>query len=253
MSTNYESVRKAVLRTRELVNTARQLDNVEMYLVLRSDVVTAMTCSYGQVLSQARSKQARYNSQMEHELGRIVRALAVLEQNRAMPARLDDASADWAEGRRHVAMLAERVERIERSDDGWEGRAREQKTAAVKRQLAATQDYAVALAKLSESTVAGRKLMDAIFASGAMTMTGCNARLGGFVGRSPSVWVGVWGLFSRSSAAVYHLRAAADAMTRLVSSNAWWRPKAGSLGGDIARATAGSSALPSNGWPTPSA
>lgn len=251
MSGNYSDVHDAVGRTRALVTTAASLDNAEMYLVLRSEVLLQMTCSYRAALARATARRDQLVSQVERELGRIVDVLAVLERSRDVPRRLSEASADWSAGSRDVTVLEDRIQLLELNRTDWTGRARGQQAAAVERQRGATAQLGSAMAELAAVTDRGGRLMESVFALGHVTVVGCNTRLAGFVGRAPSSHVGLWGMFSRTSAAIPHVRAAANSLVQLVSRSAPWRATSWQLQHRTAAVAAGTPGLPAAGWPRP--
>lgn len=251
MSRNYADVHAAVARTRTLVTTATLLDDAEMYLVLRSEVLLQMTCSYRAALAAATARRDQLVTQLERDLGRVVDVLAVLERSRDVPRRLSEASADWTTAGRDVTGLEDRIVLLERNRTDWTGRARQQQAAAVERQRAATEELATAMRHLADVTAQGGRLMESVFTMAHVTVGGCNTRLAGFVGRAPSSHVGLWGMFSRTSAAIPHVRAAATSLAQLVSPSAPWRAASRQLQQRAAAVGGGNLALPAAGWPRP--
>lgn len=247
----YAAVENAVSRTVSLVATAKRLDNAEMYLVLNSDVLTSMSCTYRAALNAASARRDRLNSQLDREMQRIVAALGVLRASQHVPARLAEARTDWNRTARQVEGAAERVDHIEKRDTAWAGRARSHKAEAVARQYAATEVFGDTLRGLGTVAGKGEALMGLILATATLQVGGCNATLGGFVHRAPSAHVGLWGLFSRSSTALWHVRSAANTLTRHVSQNASWRGTATELGRQLDQLAVGTAELPATRWPAP--
>lgn len=247
----YAAVENAVSRMVSLVATAQRLDNAEMYLVLNSEVLTSMSCTYRAALNAASARRDRLNAQLDRELQRIVAALGVLRASQHVPARLEDARSDWNNAARQVEAAAERVALIEKRDSAWAGRARSHKTEAVQRQHAATAVFGETLRGLGTVAGKGEALMGLILSTATLQVGGCNATLGGFVHRAPSAHVGLWGLFSRSSTTLWHVRSTATTLTRHVSHHASWRGTAAELGRQLDQLAAGTQELPASGWPAP--
>ena len=250
-SKGFENVQDAVVRMRSLVTVAKGLDNVEMHLVLNSEVLRAMTCTY----RAAASAMTRYRDtlwwQLDAEMGRIVASLAVLQGSREVPDRLELAQHQWRSASDNVGDLARRIERMESNDTGWSGRARSGKSRAVERQRVATGEFADTLQGLGHVTRQGQLLMESVFSTAALSVSSGNAQLSGFVHRAPSASVGMWGLFSRSSGAVGRVRATAGFLATHVSGGAPWRAAASGLRSEVEELTAGGDELTPGGWPRP--
>lgn len=251
MSKGFEDVQDAVVKMRSLVTVAKSLDNVEMQLVLNSEILRSMTCTY----RAAANAMTRYRDtlwwQLDTELERIVASLAVLQGSRDVPERLALAQRQWQSTSAEVGDLAAQIKKLEGDDTTWSGRARSSKSRAVERQRIATEEFATALQGLGRASRQGQLLMESVFRTAAVQVRGSNAQLNGFVHRAPSASVGLWGLFSRSSGAVIRVRSTAGFLSRHISGGAPWRATSSQLTAKIAELTAGSAELPAHDWPEP--
>lgn len=250
-SKGFDSVQDAVVRMRSLVLVARTLDDVEMRLVLNSEILRSMTCSY-RVAAHA---VTRYRDtlwwQLDSELDRVVAALAVLQSSRDVPDRLALAQRQWQSASHNLGDLAARIQKIEQEDTGWSGRARSSKSRAVERQQIATEEFGETLRGMGRITQQGQLLMESVFTTADLHIRGNNTQLAGFVHRAPSADVGLWGLFSRSDAAVSRVRATAGFLAGHISPGAPWRTTSSELRRGVNELAAGGRLLTEDGWPRP--
>lgn len=247
----FESVRESVVRMRSLVTVAKTLDNVEMQLVLNSEVLRAMTCTYRMAASAVTRHRDTLWWQLDQELSRVVASLAVLQDSREVPDRLALAERQWQSASGNARDLALRIGKLEAEDTGWDGLARRGKSGAVERQRVATSEFAAKLRGMGAVARQGQLLMESVFSIADVNVRGSNAQLDGFVHRAPSSSVGLWGLFSRSSAAVARVRATAGFLTLHVSRAAPWRTTASELARRVDEVMADDDELTAAGWPGP--
>lgn len=251
MSKGFEDVQDAVVKLRSLVGVAKSLDNVEMRLVLNSEILRSMTCSY----RAAANAMTRYRDtlwwQLDTEMGRIVASLAVLQGSRDVPERLGLAQRQWESTSVDVGELAAQIKKLEADDTTWSGRARGSKSRAAERQRIATQEFATVLQGLGRVSRQGQLLMESVFSTAAVQVRGSNAQLNGFVHRAPSASVGLWGLFSRSTGAVTRVRSTAGFLSHHISGGAPWRATSSEIRRKVNQLTEGGEELTRNGWPQP--
>lgn len=252
MSSNgFESVRESVVRMRSLVNVAKTLDNVEMQLVLNSEVLRAMTCTYRLAASAVTRHRDTLWWQLDQELSRVVASLAVLQDSREVPDRLALAQRQWQSASGNAGDLALRIGKLEAEDTGWAGLARRGKSGAVERQRVATGEFAEKLQDMGTVARQGQLLMESVFSIADVNVRSSNAQLDGFVHRAPSSSVGLWGLFSRSNGAVTRVRATAAFLATHVSRAAPWRITASELSRRLDQVVADGVELSAAGWPGP--
>lgn len=211
-------------QVRHLTNVSRQamaLDQAEAHMVLQSNVLTSMSCTYDAAMAMVKRDRQGAVDRMSGAISRILVTHQWLEKSLHSDQALDEALTTWQEAYQRSLRIRSQLEGLNKRGVEWTGASAEGRKVRVLDALKAQSELCEQINHLIEGCQEAKSTLTDLVHIVHVMVTRAKHTMQGTVLRGPSAHTSMFALNSRTKAAASVLEGLANDYEAQRTSGAW--------------------------------